>query len=117
MLSIRSGFVEAKMRSFIRSLEENNNAHPHPLPYPYPLPDDEQLFGQCFYIGMQFTANKMVNGKMAEIHIDLTPSITSFMQVVKEFMKFEEGMDVAVTHLKASQLPENVFPDEKRFSI
>ena len=109
------GFVEAKMRTLIRSLEENNNAHPHPLPYPYDAADAEHPYCSAFYIGLNFSSpTKLINGKQPEISIDLSATAASFMQLVQEFMKIQEGMSVALAHLRPSQLPDNCFPDDRR---
>jgi len=93
-------------------LEQTPNiqiAHPLPGGFSKPRPNNEGEFCSCFFIGLSLNIQK--NSKAT---IDLTPPVTDFTGVVKDWPMKTATMDVRVRYVKRTDLPEFVFPEGEK---
>jgi len=110
------GWIESRLRFLVLNLEQTDNiALAHPLPGANAKPKKEggeassEELCSCFFIGLSLNIQK--EGPKT---IDLTPAVTDFTQVVKEWPAKTATMDLRVKYVKRTELPEFLFPNGER---
>lgn len=137
------GAVEAKLRLLLKRLENVphvDGAHPHPkVPSPYshagahrptagarargegqpprePFPTATLrvahvgLWISDFYLGLVIIVDETRPDRV----VDLRRPASEFEGMIKEMTEFKDTMNVSISHLRRSELPEHVRPEQTR---
>mmetsp|Transcript_20401 Transcript_20401/g.30526 ORF Transcript_20401/g.30526 Transcript_20401/m.30526 type:complete len:524 (+) Transcript_20401:48-1619(+) len=104
------GLVESRMRHLVMRLESPQIVV---TPHPYSVKHPEK-FTESFFLGLKFVIERDKDGKKQKRQINLGDAITFFQSKIDGNPSKKPDMKYEILHVKAENLPEFVFKDERR---
>jgi len=112
------GWVESRLRFLILNLEQTQNlkyASPYPVSYQHNniVENDRTIYCSSFFLGLTLDIPKTpLPGVPATV--DLTPAVTDFVQIIKEWPQKDQTSDIKVRYLRRVDLPNYVFENGQK---
>jgi len=101
-----TGWIESKLRHLVRQLEMMPAVQVRPLADPIKFKDAEWQFSQAMFFGLKLEGT-----------VVLRPAVTQFVEMVNTWNHrdaFAGQFDMRVRHVKRSELPLYVLPEEEQ---
>ncbi|XP_059652386.1 nuclear poly(A) polymerase 1-like [Cornus florida] len=101
------GWVESHLRQLMLKIERDTfnklQCHPHPGDFS----DKTRPFHCCYFMGLQRKQGiPVIEGEQ----FDIRPTVEEFKHSVAMYMLWKPGMEIHITHVRRSSIPNFVFP-------